>query len=212
VLGLALATIVFFASHTTASPGTGAAPDLLAMLPASADGWQVVTRNDLYRFAGVLRTDHLAERTYFRQGPKGAEQVTLYVAYWPAGQASAGVVGSHTPDACWPGSGWVERDAPDDHVVLSLPDRGLPAAKQRLFENEGYPQYVWFWQAFDGHVVDVENTRSVSALVRVALRYGFRKGSEQAFIRVSSNRPWDQISREAFMGEFFANTRRLGLY
>ena len=65
-------------------------PDLLAALPPSADGWQVVTRGDLYRFAGVLRTDHLVERTYFRQGASGAEQVTLYLAYWP-GPASAGV-------------------------------------------------------------------------------------------------------------------------
>jgi len=212
VLVVAVSTLVFFASRTSASQGSGAAPDLLAALPASAEGWQVVTRSDLYRFAGVLETDHLVERTYFRQGASGAEQVTLYLAYWPAGQASAGVVGSHTPDACWPGAGWVEKDVPDDHVLLDLAGQALPAAKQRLFVNEGFPQYVWFWQAFGGHVVDIGNTRSVSALVRIALQYGFRKGSAQAFIRVSSNQPWNQISKEPFISQFFANTRRLGLY
>ena len=212
VLVVAVSTLLFFASHTSASPGSGMVPDLLAALPPSADGWQVVTRGDLYRFAGVLRTDHLVERTYFRQGASGAEQVTLYLAYWPAGQASAGVVGSHTPDACWPGAGWVEKDVPDDHVLLGLAGQTLPAAKQRFFVNEGFPQYVWFWQAFGGRVVDVGNTRSVSALVRIALQYGFRKGSAQAFIRVSSNQPWDKISGEPFLGQFFANTRRLGLY
>ena len=212
VLVVAVSTLVFFASRTSASQGSGAAPDLLAALPASAEGWQVVTRSDLYRFAGVLETDHLVERTYFRQGASGAEQVTLYLAYWPAGQASAGVVGSHTPDACWPGAGWVEKDVPDDHVLLDLAGQALPAAKQRLFVNEGFPQYVWFWQAFGGHVVDIGNTRSVSALVRIALQYGFRKGSAKAFIRVSSNQPWNQISKEPFISQFFANTRRLGLY
>jgi hypothetical protein len=212
VLVVAVSTLFFFAFRTSASSGSGTVPDLLDALPASADGWQVVTRSDLYRFAGVLETNHLVERTYFRQGDSGPEQVTLYLAYWPAGQASAGVVGSHTPDACWPGAGWVEKDAPDDHVLLGLAGQMLPAAKQRLFVNEGYPQYVWFWQSFGGRVVDVGNTRSVSALVRIALQYGFRKGSAQAFIRVSSNQPWNQISKEPFLGQFFANTRRLGLY
>lgn len=213
VLGLAVATIFFFTSHTATSPAASeASPDLLSLLPSSAEGWQVVTRNDLYRFAGVLRTDHLAQRTYFRQGAGEAEQITLYVAFWPAGQASAGVVGSHTPDACWPGAGWSQQDVPDAHVVLDLPGQRLPLAQHRLFVNGGYPQHVWFWQVFDGHVIDVGSTRSVQALVRIALQYGFRKAGKQAFIRVSSNRPWEEISQDPLMAHFFANARSLGLY
>ena len=139
-LGATVATIVFFAAQTSTSPIRDAAvPDLSTMLPPSAVGWQVVTRGDLYRFAGVLRTDHLEQRTYFRQDEKGSEQVTLYLAYWPAGQASAGVVGSHTPDACWPGAGWAQEKVPDENVSLELAGRRLPEAQHRLFVNEGYP-------------------------------------------------------------------------
>ena len=213
VLAAALATLAFFAANTSASPGAaGAVPDLLSALPESAPGWQVVTRADLYRFAGVLRTEHLAERTYMRQGPAGSEQVTLYVAFWPAGQASAGLVGSHTPDACWPGAGWESRPVPDPSASLAVGAVGLPVAQHRLFQNGGYPQNVWFWQVYGGRVIDVGSTLSVPALVRVALRYGFRNGAPQAFIRVSSNRPWKDLSSEPLVAEFFARARALGLY
>ena len=206
-------TLLFFAANTASSPGSGKpAPDLFAALPESAKGWQVVTRGDLYRFAGVLRTEHLAERTYIRQGKAGPEQVTLYLAFWQAGQASAGLVGSHTPDACWPGSGWTQEAVPDGSVDLAAGAQHLPHAQHRLFQNEGYLQHVWFWQVYGGRVIDVGSTRSVPALVRIALQFGFRKAGQQVFIRVSSNRPWHEFSQEPFVSEFFARARTLGLY
>ena len=171
-----------------------------------------MTRGDLYQFAGVLRTEHLAERTYMRSGAAGPEQVTLYLAYWPAGQASAGAVGSHTPDACWPGAGWEPRAVPDPRVRLTVGQAGLPPAEHRLFLSADYPQHVWFWQIYGGRVIDVGGTRSVPALVRIALRFGFRKGAPQAFVRVSSNRPWADLAGEPFVAQFFRRARALGLY
>jgi hypothetical protein len=170
------------------------------MFPSPPEGWQVEALPDIYRFAGTLRTDHLEQRTYFRNGAGGSRQVTLYVAFWPVGQASVGLVGSHTPDACWPGAGWVARDVPDTRVALDIDGRTLPGAQHRL------------WQLNDGHVVDVGDTHSVPALIGIALRYGFRKGGQQAFIRISSNRPWGELSREPFVREFFEHVRGLGLY
>lgn len=213
VLSLSFLTLGFFAVNTVPGPASdSAAPDLLAVLPDAADGWRVVTRGDLYQFAGVLRTDHLAERTYLRNGASGPEQVTLYVAYWPAGQASAGAVGSHTPDACWPGAGWEARPVPDEQAGLTLGGAGLPPAQHRLFLSGDYPQHVWFWQVYGGRVIDVGGTRSVPALVRIALRYGFRKSAPQAFVRVSSNRPWADLAGEPFVLQFFERARALGLY
>jgi hypothetical protein len=212
VLALAAATIGFFAANTRAPVRNGAVPDLLAILPASAQGWNVETSPDLYRFVGTLRTDNLAQRTYVRRGQNGGEQVTLYLAYWSEGQASVGLVGSHTPDACWPGTGWVASDVPDPQVALETNGLRLPSAQHRLFFNGGYPQHVWFWQLYGGHAVDIANPRSVPALIGIALRYGFRKGGDQVFIRASSNRPWDEVSREPFIADFSRRVRRLGLY
>ncbi len=213
VLALAAATLVFFGANTARPPASaGAVPDLEGMLPASAPGWGIETSRDLYRFAGVLRTDHLAQRTYFRRRAGHVDQVTLYLAFWPEGQASVGAVSAHTPDACWPGSGWVPQDVPDARVALHVGAVFLPRAEHRLFVDEGYPQQVWFWQVFDGHLVDIESTRSVPSLIGIALKYGFRKGGRQAFIRVSSNRPWEEISGEPFVADFFNSVRALGLY
>jgi exosortase len=213
VLALVVATLGFFIANTSSpARAAGPVPDLQAMFPSPPQGWQVETLPDIYRFAGTLRTDHLEQRTYFRNGAGGSRQITLYVAFWPAGQASVGLVGSHTPDACWPGAGWVARDVPDTRVTLQIAGRTLPGAQHRLFTAEDYPQDVWFWQLDDGHVVDVGNTRSVPGLIGIALRYGFRKGGQQSFIRISSNRPWAEVSREPFVKEFFEHVRGLGLY
>ena len=213
VLGLALALLAFFAGHTRPSTGLlGPVPDLAAMLPPPVSGWRVENRPDLYQFAGILRTDHLAQRTFYRKDAQGTEQVTFYLAFWPEGQATAGVVGSHTPDACWPGTGWAPVEGPPGPSILVVQGHPLPQAQYRLFVNEGYPQYVWFWQIMDGHVVDVGSTRSVSSLVRIALRFGFRKTGQQAFVRISSNRTWGEISKEPFVVDFFARAQRLGLY
>jgi hypothetical protein len=184
----------------------------MAMLPSPTDGWKADTTRDLYRFTGTLRTDHLAQREYFRTDAGGTEQITLYLAYWAPGQASVGLVGAHTPDACWPGTGWESRGVPDPLTRLRINGGELPEAEHRLFVNDGYPQEVWFWQFYGGKLVDVENPRSIPALIRIALRYGFRKGGQQAFVRISSNRSWDQVSREPFVADFFTRTGALGLY
>ena len=213
VLSVAAAVLVFFAANTLSSQTkSGPVPDIAAMLPVSAAGWSVRTTPGLYRFAGTLRTDHLAQRNYYRTDARGFEQVTIYVAYWPGGQASVGSVGSHTPDACWPGAGWEVRDVPEPSVALGLGGLRLPAAQHRFFVREGFDQEVWFWQLYGGRIIEVGSTGSVPALIRIALRFGFRRGGDQAFIRVSSNRPWEEIAHEPFVAEFFAHARQLGLY
>jgi len=211
-LALVGATLAVFAAGTPSPPARGAAaPDLLAMLPAATAGWDVETTPDLYRFAGALRTDRLAQRTYAREGPAGPQRVSIYVAYWPAGQASVGLVAAHTPDACWPGTGWEARPVADPRVALSVDGTRLPPAEHRLFVNNGYPQHVWFWQIDDGRPIEAGDPFSLGAHLALALRYGFRRSAEQAFIRVSSNRPWDEIAREPFVAAFIGRARALGL-
>lgn len=213
ILALALATVGFFAANTAVpSKAAPPAPDLLSLMPSTAPGWDVRTTGDLYRFSGTLRTDHLAQRTYLGRDAQGPVQVTLYVAYWAPGEASVGLVGSHTPDACWPGAGWRAQPVDDPRVTLLLGGRRLPAGQHRLFMGGDYPQHVWFWQVYGGRPVDLGNTRSVRALLAIALRYGIRQGGEQAFVRVSANRPWDKLSAQPFLADFFRNLQPLGLY
>lgn len=207
------ALALFFWSHSrpAGSPGTPA-PDLPALLPAAADGWEVYTAKDLYRFSDVLHTDTLFERTYLRRDGNSVIQLTAYVAYWRAGQAPVSLVASHTPDACWPGSGWIKDDVPSGLVDLSLPGRKLAPAEHRLFRQpDGYGQHVWFWHLHDGRVINYRDPYSVPALLQIALQYGFRREGDQLFIRISSNVAWERLAGDPLLRQLLDNLTRTGL-
>ncbi len=173
-------------------------PDILALLPAAPPGWQVATSNDLYRFAGILETDNLGERIYLKDGADGQPvQITVYLAYWPAGRTGVSTVASHTPDACWPGAGWEPRETDTRQVRLELGDRHLNRAEYRLFHNRRIPQHVWFWHSYDRRVIADFNPRRPLELLSSVFHYGVRSDGEQLFVRLSSNRPWAACSRAA---------------
>jgi hypothetical protein len=207
---LALAGFFYVNSRPSGQPAPDA-PALVTLLPAEAPGWQVTTPNDLYQFSSILGTTHLLERTYVRPAGDGQfVQLSVYVAYWPPGQASVSRVASHTPDACWPGAGWVAQ--PTALGRTQAIGAEFSPAEYRLFSNEGrYIQHVWFWHIFDGRVISYRDPYSLPALIRIALQYGFRRQGSQYFIRVSSNRPWEEINREPVLREILGNLDRIGL-
>ncbi|HTQ31086.1 MAG TPA: exosortase/archaeosortase family protein [Opitutaceae bacterium] len=212
--GLILASglTIFFLANTRRAPPGAPAPDLAAILPAQAGGWEVRTTNDLFRFTDVLQTDCLMQRTYLRPAPDGSLlQVTIYLAYWPAGQAPVSLVASHTPDACWPGSGWQAETTADAHPLLAVGTRTLPAAEARLFRSGAFPQYVWFWHIYDGHPVAYRDPRSPRELLRLAWHYGFKREGPQLFVRVSSNHPWADFAGDPLLQEVFARLQTFGL-
>lgn len=213
-LGATLVLAGFFLVNSRPAARTGQpAPVLTDILPLHAEGWSVLTPNDLYRFADVLNTSHLIERTYVRTTGDGRlTQITVYVAYWAAGQASVSRVASHTPDACWPGSGWTAKAVLDEQEVPQLPGVTIFPAEHRLFKNaDGFPQFVWFWHIYDGRVINYQDPYSVPALFQLALQYGFRRQGDQFFVRVSSNRPWRDLKAEPLVHEIFGHLTRVGL-
>lgn len=209
---LALAGFFHVNSRPAARSGRPA-PTLADILPLKVEGWAVMTPKDLYQFADILQTSHLIERTYVRTTGDGQMiQLTVYVAYWAAGQASVSRVASHTPDACWPGSGWMAKAVLEEQEVPRLPGVTIFPAEHRLFKNAaGYPQYVWFWHIYDGRVINYQDPYSVPALFQLALEYGFRRQGDQFFVRVSSNRPWRDLAAEPLVHEIFGNLARVGL-
>jgi exosortase len=203
--------VVFYANTHPTTQSTKPVPDLLAVLPAKPEGWQVTTSQDLYQFASQLKTEHLAQRGYTRRTATGVVEIVIYLAYWRPGQASVSQVASHTPDACFPGTGWLPVAKPVLHERLPVADRTLAEAESRLFKFGEFPQHVWFWHLYDGRPITYESPYSPKALLEIAWRYGFRHDGDQLFVRVSSNVPWEAIAGEPPVVEFFANTRALGL-
>jgi len=203
--------VVFYANTRPAVHRDAPVPDLWAILPESSPGWTVTTSTDLYQFSDLLQTDVLAQRTYRRDRPEGALEVILYTAYWRPGQASVSLVATHTPEACWPGSGWVQQPLPQLHEPLAVGGRNLADAQAGLFTSESGSQYVWFWHLYDGQPIRFINPYSLRRLLHIAFLYGFRHEGDQVFVRVSSNRPWAEFANEPFLRQFFAKLQPLGL-
>jgi exosortase len=211
-LGLTLALIVFLVRNTRSAPLTTApAPDLLAILPASTDGWRVETSRDLYQFSEALETEFLAQRTYLGRTAAGPTEVTIYLAYWRPGQSSVSSVAAHTPDACWPGAGWTAVPDPVKRDTPLVGTRTLAPAEYRVFLSGGRPQHVWFWHLFDGRPTTFADPYNLVELFGLAWRYGFRRDGDQLFVRVSSNRPWADFAAEPFLAETFTRLQPLGL-
>jgi exosortase len=209
-LALSAALLLVFRLETGSSVSMAPTPDLLAILPAQADGWNVETRSDLSLFQSTLRTDLLAERGYLHGDRATGIQIDLYLAYWRPGQAPASFVATHTPDACWPGTGWNAQPISPSHAALPFLGSWLPPAESRLFTNSGFPRYVWFWQVYDNKPVPFESPYSARDLLHLAWHYGFRHDASQLFVRVTSNRPWNEIAGDPLLRRFFQNLRPFG--
>ncbi len=189
------------------------APDLEAILPAKVEGWNVITAPDLYQFASILQTDHLIQRSYIRQTASGSvDQVTFYVAYWSPGQAPVSLVSTHTPEACWPGSGWETQPTPA--AVSPFLTGGLlyPSPEYRTFKSGPVLAHVWYWHLYEGRPIVQIAPNSPLTLLGLAVRYGFRKGGDQVFIRISSNRPWGQLHDDPLVVDILSRLKPLGLY
>lgn len=207
----ALALAAGFAIATRPAPLHAAVdPKLDHVLPAHFPTWRVETSADLYRFSATLKTKHLAQRTYLKETFSGPLQITVYIAYWKPGQAPVSLVSSHTPDACWPGAGWVALPGHSSQVTISNRTT-LAHAEYRCFAQGELAQHVWFWHLYRGEPVTDVNPFSPLHMVRVVLRYGIRSQGEQVFLRISSNRPWQSFENEPLIEELFRGFQSLGL-
>lgn len=195
------------------SSGTnlGAAPDLAALLPPPPAGWTARSTADLDQYSEILQTHTLVERVYAAGPAPGSAQLTLYLAYWRPGQAPVSLVDAHTPDACWPGTGWVLDSSRSSRCALEIGGRTLAPAESRQFSRLGLETRVWFWHLYGGRPIAFVDPYSVPRLLGIALRYGLRPPRDQLFVRVSSNRPWQEIATQPALRQFLANLEPLGL-
>ena len=205
--------LVFFVTSLRATPlPSQINVNLGKLVPHRAEGWHVATTTDLYQFSDILRTEHLMERTYMKEDARGRFEISLYIAYWPAGAVPVSQVTTHTPDACWPGSGWTPKLVPAWERDLRLGDHVIPRTEYRQFTTSSQRiEHVWFWHVYDGAPISFRDPYSVPALVENALRYGFRREGEQYFVRLSSNRPWHELAGEPLVHQLFRNLEPLGL-
>jgi exosortase len=187
------------------------APDLASLLPPPPPGWTTADTGDLEQYSGVLQTHDLAERVYSAGPGPDSPHFTLYLAYWRPGQASVSLVDLHTPDACWPGTGWAPLAVPRTRAALQAGGLDLAPAECRAFSHQSLRTLVWYWHLYGGRPLEIVDPYSATRLLRLAWRYGFGRAGDQLFVRVSSNRPWEEIASQPALRQFFLNLQPLGL-
>ncbi|HXQ81001.1 MAG TPA: exosortase/archaeosortase family protein [Opitutaceae bacterium] len=208
---LAAAAFGLLAAARPARAPSGPAPNLEALLPPPPPGWTARTVPNLESDSEILRTRALLEREYSAAPAQGGARLTLYVAYWRPGQAPVSLVDAHTPDACWPGTGWEPRPVPDGRPALGVGGRTLAPAECRLFAHNNLVTHVWYWHLYGGRPLAIVDPYSVARLLKLSWRRGLANPGDQLFVSVSSNRPWEEIASEPTVRQFFENLKALGL-
>jgi hypothetical protein len=206
---LACGVILAVRSH---SSGPAAAPvDLASLFPQAPAGWVEKTTPGMDQYSDILRTTNLSERVYYHPKGEGSGYVNLYLAYWRPGEAPVSLVDAHTPDACWPGTGWEAEVASARREPLQVGGRTLAAAESRRFTHGSQEANVWFWHLYGRKAVPFVDPYSVPRILKMSLHYGLRRPEEQLFVRVTSDQAWDEVAREPIVRQFFDNLRVQGL-
>lgn len=179
--------------HSPAPTFRGKLADLL---PPSPPGWTMTqkpiasTPEMEQAVAEVLNFDDGIFVDYTR----GPERLSVYMAYWIPGKMSHRMIALHTPDVCWVKTGWTKlRESTE--VNLHAGNQTLPNTESRCFLANGVKEYVWFW-----HVVG-PNVKSYAtgfkppwyAALTDLWSEGLKQRQEQFFIRLSSDRPLEQM-------------------
>jgi Protein of unknown function (DUF3485) len=163
--------------------------------------------------ARILNFDDYAYRVY-----RNREQtLSVYIAYWGAGRMPTHKVASHTPDRCWVENGWTVREARFSVPVTFWATR-LKPAEWRLFSPpgaQGGGQYVLYWHLVGSDLYDYGarlNTKPHPVKwLRDSLAYAMKGSQEQYFIRLTSDRPVDELIQDTELKPLIDFLSRIGL-
>ena len=201
--GVVLAASLGYTLLHTRAPQPGRGKHLAAAIPAQPFGWKSqevplgATEEVRGAVSDILRYDDVLLREY--RSVRGT--VAVYIAYWGPGQMPTQLVAAHTPDRCWTEVGWVCEQVRHKTTLLLPAGVSLPA-EWRLFANPGGQRLqVLYWHLVGGQVYDqgerLTTSPSLGRWLRDALGQIFQAPPEQYFIRLSSDRPFEELQDDA---------------
>lgn len=187
-------------------------------VPRALAGWIVrdepLGPNEVTRTAveKVLNYDDYVFRVFEKDG----KQIGVYVAYWAGGRMPLQKVASHTPDRCWTENGWRCEDMRFAESVVAGDTRLMPAQWRRFTPPNGAAQqYVVYWHLVGDRLYDYGtrfNARpDLVKWWRDTLEYALSGSEAQYFIRVTSNRPFEEFARDPAWQQLVEALGKLGL-
>lgn len=191
---------------------------LATRVPQQVDGWTATdtplgaTENVESKVEQMLNYDDYVYRVY----GKGGVQFSVYAAYWSPGRMPMERVASHTPDRCWSENGWTCTRFRYPETLTSTAG-ALKPGYWRIFvpPNGGAQQYVMYWHLVGDELYDYGggfNRRlGIVKWWRDMVHYAFAGSREQYFIRLTSDRPFENLRGDPGFEQVLDALARLGL-
>lgn len=193
------------------------------LIPAQIPGWKSAkvplssTPEGVERVLNVLDLDDVFSREY----SKGTTRVMIYAAYWYPGSEPYSSVAIHNPDSCWVIAGWQVEERESNRRV-KLAGRELKEHEWGIYSKDGLDQHVIFWHLLGGepnkHIKHMLWTSSGLDSIKRQFYFiyniaqmGLDLGQDQLFVRISSNKPFDELEKTGELAEIFQQIEGLGL-
>ena len=187
---------------------------LADITPAKLTGWIVHdlkiadTPEASVRVSEFLNFDD----SIFRSYTKDDTQIGLYIAYWSPGKTSYRWAGAHTPDTCWVKAGW-ECKKREYGIPFQFAEIQFKPAEYGVYENKTDKQNVYFWHLVGGETYGYKQQGEpniFAALIDIK-HHGLNLRKEQFFIRLSSNKTFDQLKQIPGFSDILNSLVEIGL-
>lgn len=206
----ALIYTTFFYSPTKTMTGL-----LEDRIPKEFPGWTVQDQDlasspeQVERVEAILNFTQAIFRSYERAGTN----ISVYIAYWEPKTMPVRQVQSHTPDVCWVRSGWTLTGR-EESVPCEVDGINLFPSERRVLQKDGHTEYVAYWHVLGDHIY-VNRTAAGQwdrwDPIKTLLKYGLHQQREQFFVRISSNRPINEIWDLPLMQEIMRDLAQIML-
>lgn len=187
-------------------------------LPTNVEGWQSLEEplGATEAVRGAVESMLNFDDYYYRIFTRGDTHIGVYVAYWKRDRMPVSRVATHTPDRCWTENGWT-CEAMKFNEVWQSPKTGVfQPAQWRIFVSPGNSrENVVFWHLVNGKAFDFGERFTLfthpGKWLRDTLTYAVLGSGEQYFIRLTSNRPFEEFAGDTGWNEMLLALGQLGL-
>lgn len=196
---------------------------LAELLPVEVEGWKShevplsSSPNGEARVLDILSLDDYFSREYVR----GDTRVMVYVAYWYPASEPYSSVAVHNPDSCWVIAGWNIKERESD-VRRTLAGCELKPHEWGIYTRDGQDAHVMFWHLLGGepneHIEQMVWTQSgfdsfkrQYYFIYNIFQMGLDLGRDQLFVRLSSNKSFDELEGDVHFKRLLDGLRPLGI-
>ncbi|MBI5425336.1 MAG: exosortase-associated EpsI family protein [Opitutae bacterium] len=190
---------------------------LKGKIPEEIEGWR--SREEPLGTTEVVKGQVEAILNFddyvFRVFTRGTTHLGVYVAYWKRDRMPVSRVASHTPDRCWSENGWT-CESMNFNEVWSTGSAKLQPTQRRVFVSPvNGREDVAFWHLVNGRAFDFGERFTLfthpGKWIRDTASYAALGSGEQYFVRLTSNRPFEEFKGDPGWVKLLGALARLGL-